>query len=872
MKINNYRANNKYLFLIILCVILTVFLIFKTINLKRFIKGEIEGFQKFNHSFSSTNGLYQDGSVTSFSNQSVEDYINIALRIGSIIGSGYQPPQGASKQIKLFIKFENLQKIYADREKAINLGVNRAPQQVPCKISDGLKILKCKVKLKGDLEDHWQYKSRLSLKIKVRGGYIYGLKNFSIQKPRARQFPYDQTFHHLVNKMGNHSSNKQDFYSIFINGESWGTMNVEPEINQEFIEKLGYKRLGVFRISNQDVWSYGEKYFGLKGYYLSDPTINLNIKGSNKILDESLAHLETYSYIKRKLRDKDSNVFNRQMMVENLALSLVWGAFHSLYNANSFYTWNVYEKKLEPILTDQVWWAWWKTKENLLSNFNELPFEYRVLFSRYPLTAKELEISLSKIDKLLISNPPLKKVEELQEKYFPADKKMSKEPLTSNAELIKDNLNLLVRHIDHLANSPFQERSTKTNATKQLSNLEAFHTVDAFSDGHIRINNLTNLELKVTDIKPSIFGPDHISDVRIPPSVPENISYLDIKTDMSDKDLRNVTVQTEIDDHFRVASVDRVLTAISSSESISLNTGCILTANKCILTSNYKYSNTVSFDRPVVIKAGTSIQLKKGVDLLFLSGLEAIGNSQQRITFNGDKSGGIFVLNSADNTSEMSYITFKNLGTVQSKMYNLTGSVNGYGGKFKINEVIFKNCEAEDQLNLVHTEIDVNQTIFAGAKSDAFDCDFCLGNIELITFQDIGGDGLDISGSRLTMNQMRAENIVDKALSVGEKSTIMVDNLVINQVSTGVAIKDGSSANIKYLTSSMTKHDALMTYIKKPFYSGITKLTVDKFISKDTNLGNICARESGTYLSVNGKDCLITDFSVKDLYKGRMLK
>jgi hypothetical protein len=872
MKINNYRANKKSVFLYLLFVILTVYLVLQFTDFKNYFKGEIETFQKYNRSFSSTNALYQDGSVTSFSNQSTDDYIDIATRVASIIGRGYEKPPGVLGNIELFIKFKNLQKIYADRKNAIMLGVNRASQEVPCKISDGVKILKCKIKLKGDLEDHWQYKSRLSLKVEVEGGYINGLKRFSIQKPRARQFPYDQIFHQMVAKMGNHSSNKQDFYSVFVNGESWGTMNVEPDVNQEFVEEAGLKRLGVFRISNQDIWSYGEKYNGLKGYYLSDPTINLTIKGANKILTESPAHLEVYSYIKRMLRAKDGELFNREMMAQNLTLSLVWGAFHTLYNSNSFYTWNVYQKQLEPILTDQVWWAYWNTTEGLLSNFQELPFEYRVLFRANPLTAKELETALSSIDNLLESNPALTMANELQKRYFPADRRFSKEPLTSNAKLIRDNIGLTIRHINSLAHSPVQERSTRTSAVEQLSSLEAFHTVDAFSDGRIRINNLTNLELKVTDIEPGVFDYVRSADISIPPSVAENISFIDFELGIPEKDLGKIVVQTEISGHVRQASVDRVLPAISSIEIVDRNIGCMLTHDKCFLPLSFKYTRTVSFDRPVVIRAGSSIQLKNGANLLFLSGLEALGNSQQKITFNGDGSGGIYVLNPLGNTSKMSYMTFEGLGAVQAPMYKLTGSVNGYGGKFLLNEVSFQSSEAEDQLNLVHTEVDIGRATFRGAKSDAFDCDFCLGDIQLLSFDDVGGDGLDLSGSRLTINQMKAANIGDKALSVGEKSTIAVDALWVNGVSTGVAVKDGSSASIEYMTSVMVRDDALMTYIKKPFYSGVTKLIVNKFVSKATIAGQLCARESGTDLYVNGRECQITDLSVDDLYQGRMKK
>ena len=876
LKVNNYRANKKFLFLFILLSLIVIILILKSIDLRQYVKSEIESYQKYNSGFSSTSGLYDDGSQTRLLNLSKAELLGTATRAISTIYNGNQSPPGVLGKIELFIKFKNLQKVYSDREAAIKLGVNRNPQEVPCKISDGIKVLHCQIKLKGDLKDHWGYKSRISLKVKVKDGYINGLKRFSIQKPRSRQFPYDQTFHELVSKMGSLSSDKQGFYSVSVNGESWGTMNVEPDIDQEFIEESDSKRLGVFRISNQNSWSYNAKFNGLNGYYISDPTITLSIKGSDKILTESPAHLEVYSYIKRMLRSKESDLFNRKIMIENLVLTMVWGSSHTLDNSNAFYTWNVYLKQLEPILTDQGPWAYLRTMEDFLSKFSELPFEHRVLFSASPLTAKELENALSKVENILKSNPPIMIVNELIKSYFPEDRKFSKEPLTNNVRLIRNNISQVIKHVNrsNLSSSPFpfSIREGSTNAGEQLSSLEVFHTVDGFSDGRIRINNLTNLELKVTNIKTAEFEYAHSQDIIIPPSAEENIAFFDIELSIAEKDLKKVVVRTEIGGQASEASVDRVLTATSNAEIFDRNIGCVMIHDKCFLPSSFQYRKTALFDRPVVIKAGSSIQLEKGANLLFLSGLEAVGKYQERITINGDKTGGIYVLNPLGNPSKMSYTTFEDLGAVQSPMYRLSGSVNGYGGKFQLDEVVFQSGEAEDQLNLVHAEVEIGRATFKAAKSDAFDCDFCSGDIRFLFFDDIGGDGLDISGSRLNIDQIKAENISDKALSVGEKSTIMVGDLSINEVSTGVAAKDGSSANIEHMKSGIVRYDALMTYIKKPFYSGVTKLIVNKFTSKTANVGNLCAREDGTNLRVAGQECQITDISVDDLYQGRMKK
>ena len=94
-----------------------------------------------------------------------------------------------------------MEKIYDDQRKANLYGVNSNPSEVPCKISYKGKILDGKVRLKGDLGDHWLTVRRMSLKIKLKNGYIEGMREFAIQKPRARQFPYDHIFQKFVNNL-----------------------------------------------------------------------------------------------------------------------------------------------------------------------------------------------------------------------------------------------------------------------------------------------------------------------------------------------------------------------------------------------------------------------------------------------------------------------------------------------------------------------------------------------------------------------------------------------------------------------------------------------------------------------------------------------
>ena len=84
--------------------------------------------------------------------------------------------------------------------------------------------------------------------------------------------------------------------------------------------------------------------------------------------------------------------------------------------------------------------------------------------------------------------------------------------------------------------------------------------------------------------------------------------------------------------------------------------------------------------------------------------------------------------------------------------------------------VEFQLSSAEDSLNIVNAEIDIANISIINSFSDGFDCDYCKGKIINSLFDGMGGDGLDFSGSSVSLDKLTFKNIKDKALSVGEAS------------------------------------------------------------------------------------------------------
>ncbi len=105
--------------------------------------------------------------------------------------------------------------------------------------------------------------------------------------------------------------------------------------------------------------------------------------------------------------------------------------------------------------------------------------------------------------------------------------------------------------------------------------------------------------------------------------------------------------------------------------------------------------------------------------------------------------------------------------------------------------------------------------MFTNTYGDAFDSDFSQGTIVGSYFNDIGNDGLDISGSSIDVSDTAFYQIGDKAISVGEKSDVFVENLSIGNSVIGIACKDLSQVYGDHVSISNVQIGYAL-YQKKP--------------------------------------------------------
>ena len=142
-----------------------------------------------------------------------------------------------------------------------------------------------------------------------------------------------------------------------------------------------------------------------------------------------------------------------------------------------------------------------------------------------------------------------------------------------------------------------------------------------------------------------------------------------------------------------------------------------------------------------------------------------------------------------------------------------------------------------------------------------------MGLVENGIFKNIGslggGDGIDASGSEIVVTKSNFKNISDKALSVGEESQLKISDVNIENVSIGVASKDGSKVTLSGATFSGIKKAGLMAYIKKTEY-GPAKITADEL--EFSSIEKRAISQKGNKILIDGVEVSPENLQVKELY------
>jgi len=784
--------------------------------------------------------------------------------------------------IYLDIKFKHYQKLIKKREEALSRGfrITSRDSYIPVKMRYQNDTYKVKLRLKGDMVDHF-IGDKWSFRIHMKGkDHLFGTRRFSLQNPETRGFEGEIIFFEALRREGILTP-RYFFVDLTVNGKYVGIMAFEEHFSKELLESQGRKESVILKF-DESLWFFNQDGSGPFDNYMNNlikPFRFKKIKKSKKLLED----LKTARGLLRGFSDgtlSSSQVFDIELMGRYLAVSSVWGAPHPLLWRNIRFYYNPITSKLEPIAYD----AHLPYFKRDAAEPSHKPFGEALLKSDlkirpfYEATLEKLKNESEKrITEQWVQLIQKKNLKILHKEYpllggitlFGMTESASQSLANSKSTLDRYKTILAVHLIDD--GLQYLELVNRLPQKIIVAQVERVHrkTGERFELGILTSLKypfaLPRTPTRTAPFKKQIFLKEPIDSLNFKIIVSSHIEgdekvWVTEASSYSPKSERNPVPSSSLDQSLKDHSF--------LSHSSKLNS---LTVPKGDWTLNH--SLVVPKGMTLIIKEGATLKFSSNSSLIAKGPILIEGTKKFPVVLkglnghNGKGSWqGISVLKSKKD-SIWSHTKILRTSGVSNRGWTLSGGVNFYESDVKMDHVVFSGNQSEDALNIVRSKFELKNVTIKNTTSDAFDSDFSDGTIENGIFENIGslngGDGLDTSGSEVRVTKSHFKNISDKAISVGEKSHLKANNINIENVSIGVASKDGSRLIISDTKFTGIKKVGLMAYIKKPVY-GPAEIIAESLVFNSTETKAI--EQRGNKIIIDGKEILSTDLNVEGLY------
>ena len=270
-------------------------------------------------------------------------------------------------------------------------------------------------------------------------------------------------------------------------------------------------------------------------------------------------------------------------------------------------------------------------------------------------------------------------------------------------------------------------------------------------------------------------------------------------------------------------------TQLTAIEKMISNHGFKLNSNTVIITKGtYQIDSNLILPTGVNlrIEAGTTIQLNDSVSFIVNGSIHINGNSSEKVIISSVNDIPFGVFGSIGNGKDTSYIAYLDISNGSEAYIDgkyLSGALCLYHQNVVIKHINCFENNADDGLNIKYGNILIENSTFRDNWKDQLDLDFCYGVVKNCDFKsnssDSNGDGLDLSGSNVTIENCNYDNFNDKGVSIGENSRVKVINCKFYGNLNAVAIKDLAIVEVR--NNIFTNNVKVFNlYMKKPIFGG----------------------------------------------------
>ena len=788
------------------------------------------------------------------------------------------------------IKFKHLQKLYERRQEALRTGflIQEEGDFVPASIRLGARTIPVRLRLKGDMLDHLRT-DKWSFRIHTRGGEeILGLRRFSVQSPDTRGFQAEVLFLETLRRFGVLAP-RYLFAKVVVNGNDVGVMAVEEHFAKELLERSGRKDGVIIRFDESLLWdsrvAKGERNQRSGGPFESHVTAPIDAFEMTRIREtEHLSReLEVAAGLLRAFVDGKmpaSEVFDAELLGRYLAVAEAWEAWHAVVWPNMRFYLNPLTMRLEPIGFDADIREALSVGTTAIGErtIAEQMLDDPAVRAAFDRTLQDIRDSIDKGD--LITH--LRRVESsalraLRSEYvfledmvlelFARRVRSLPLPLHQNppptpypvhvlAELVRDG----PRTYLEIAN-PLPEEIT----------IRAIEWVGAAGNGtpfetQGRLSLPLVLPPTPVDTRPSTLQFDYRLD---PAETPRSLRLTtsvagsgDVKVQSARRGfpalrsppLPTSTIATALGRHPFLSITDGSNVAV-------VRKGRWTVAGSLVIPRGYSLR----------VEAGTTLRFQPSEALVVHGATDLRGTAQEPIVFepaSADAGWQGVVVHEAAERSQWSHVAVRGTTGVTRGAWSLTGGITFYRSDVTMSQCTLVGNKAEDALNIVHSDFALEELTVLDTASDGFDSDFATGRVERSTFRNIGSgggaDAIDVSGSSVTVERTKFSEVTDKALSVGESSTLTATDVLMDSCGVGAVSKDGSMLRLTGAQVRGARVAGLMTYTKKSEY-GPARLIAEKVQFVDVERRVVA--QIGSSMMVDGKRVAGRNIDVDQLYR-----
>jgi len=788
------------------------------------------------------------------------------------------------------IKFKHLQTLYARRAEALQVGflIHEDDDMMPASIRIGERTVPVRLRLKGDMLDHLRT-DKWSFRIETRDGQeILGLRRFSLQSPDTRGFQAELLFLETLRRFGVLAPSYR-FVNVVVDGNDVGVMAMEEHFAKELLERQGRKDGVVLKFDESLLWESrrlkGERNQRLGGPFESHVTAPIDaFQGARIQESEPLRRqFEVGAGLLRAFVDgvlPASAVFDVELLGRFLAVAEAWDAWHAAVWPNMRFYLNPLTLRLEPIGFDA------DIREAL--SVGTTIFAEGILADQMlddPAVRAAFDQALQAIRADVDSGELIDELRRIEE---PALRDLR----TEYVFLEGMDLDLFARRVRSLPVAPSTAPVPPPYPVHVLAELVRDGTREYLEVANPLPEPVTIRAIEWIDVAQTAAPLETAAALGLPlvlPPTPVNVRPATLQLDylaapdVGERQLR-LTTTVAGRDEVKVTFARRGVPALRSSplpgDSVSAARARhpFLSFDETAKVATVRKGRWV-VDGPLVMpegyalhaEAGTTLQFQPDAALVVYGATVFRGTEDDPIMLepvSGAAGWQGIVVHRAPGRSQWSHVTVRGTTGVAQGAWVFTGATTFYRSDVTMERCTLTSNQAEDALNIVHSDFVLEDLLVSDTASDGFDSDFSTGRIVRGEFRRIGSgtgaDGIDVSGSNVSVVGTRFRAITDKAISVGEGSTLDATAVLVDGAGAGAVSKDGSSLHLKDAEIRAARVAGLMTYTKKPEYGPARLVASDVRISGTERRA---LAQSGSRLEVDGQPVRTQDVDVDQLYE-----